>query len=377
MKLDADAIVNAANDGLWRGGGICGAIHAASGVLLEDACKQIGTPPVRCPTGQTVITEGFRLPARYVLHTVGPTSPNRAMLCSSYKTTLDLAVEHGLRSVGLCCVSTGIFGFPLKQATHIALDTARQWLDDNPSKLQRIVFVMFKAEEMNVYRRILPCYFPRHGDPQLSAGLAPARSVPGPRNESQLHPSLGASCNGFVPVRSDHCSTHRLDSNTNAPPEAVTVSGMKSRSIGEHFGEDFAHGLSSHGASAWPMSAKVSGPRVRMVSKKASLDAEGGSPSARVKAWCSAQSVLGAASPTSPKYAAVLPPSAQVSNEVALVMAGKASQTLVEASNATHSVASVSPTTSALVSPPPVSLLNAWESPEAITDMVGSKERSL
>lgn len=156
-KLEADAIMNAANEGLWAGGGICGAIHKAAGPLLESDCDKIAP----CPTGQTRITPGYRLPAKHVLHSVGPTSQDRMSLRSCYRSALDLAAENGLRSVGCCCVSTGIFGFPLEAATHVALGTVRAWLDENPGKLDRVVFVLFLPKEVEAYEQLVPCYFPK------------------------------------------------------------------------------------------------------------------------------------------------------------------------------------------------------------------------
>jgi len=165
-KLRADAIVNAANEGLWPGGGVCGAIHAAAGSRLADECARIGLPPIRCPTGETVITNGCNLPADFVLHTVGPQGSNCEQLRCSYKSALDLAAEKGLQSVGFCCVSTGIYGFPLKLATHVALRTVREWLDTHAGVLQRVVFVVFGPTEEEAYDLLLPCYFPRADEPE-------------------------------------------------------------------------------------------------------------------------------------------------------------------------------------------------------------------
>merc|ERR1712037_557759 len=100
-----------------------------------------------CPTGQTVLTKGYDLPAKFVLHTVGPMNEDPDMLRSSYTTTLDCAAKNGIRSVALCCVSTGIFGFPIQAASHIALDTVKRWLDTNVDVLQRVIFVVFRQVE--------------------------------------------------------------------------------------------------------------------------------------------------------------------------------------------------------------------------------------
>ena len=117
-----DAIVNAANASLLPGGGVCGAIHRVAGPELEAACRRIGG----CPTGQAVITPGFRLPARFVIHAVGPVWRGGShgeddLLASAYRASMALAHEHGLRSIALPSISTGIYGFPLDRAARIAV----------------------------------------------------------------------------------------------------------------------------------------------------------------------------------------------------------------------------------------------------------------
>ena len=116
-KLEVDAVVNAANAQLRNGGGICGAIHDAAGQQLGEECRRIGS----CRTGDTVITNGYSLPATWVLHTVGPTTEDVAALRSCYTTILDTCKARQIKSVALCCVSTGIYGFPAKKAAHTAL----------------------------------------------------------------------------------------------------------------------------------------------------------------------------------------------------------------------------------------------------------------
>lgn len=186
VTLQCDGIVNAANEGLGAGGGICGAIHSAAGCLLEEECETYKKDAVhcRCATGQTVVTGGYRLPAKHVLHTVGPTKEDHDALRSCYRTTLDKAVEHGMQSVALCCVSTGIFGFPLLSATHTALDTVRSWIDENGDKVPRIVFVVFLAKELDVYQSLLPSYFPRDGEKELAAGEEKPKP-PGPEEKKR------------------------------------------------------------------------------------------------------------------------------------------------------------------------------------------------
>jgi O-acetyl-ADP-ribose deacetylase len=172
--LEVDAIVNAANESLLGGGGIDGAIHSAAGPLLVEECR----PLDGCATGSTKMTKGYSLPARHVLHTVGPMGRGDALLRGCYESILALVDAHDLTSVGFCCVGTGIFGFPLVRATHIALRCVRDWMErwraEDPSRLariQRLVFVTFKASELEAYERILPSYFPVDGLP--AAACAP------------------------------------------------------------------------------------------------------------------------------------------------------------------------------------------------------------
>ncbi len=122
--LDVDAIVNAANSGLSGGGGVDGAIHRAAGPELAPAARAAGP----CPTGQAVMTPGFRLPARYVIHAVGPVwsggqCDEDALLASCYARSLRLAADAGLRSIAFPCISTGVFGFPPERAAPIAVET--------------------------------------------------------------------------------------------------------------------------------------------------------------------------------------------------------------------------------------------------------------
>ena len=126
-----DAIVNAANSGLQRGGGVCGAIHAAAGTALQQACDRIAiTDGIRCPVGEARITEAGNLPARYVIHAVGPRygidEPSDVLLAAAYRNTYRLALEHTCPSVAVPAISCGIFGYPLQQATAIALQVSNE-----------------------------------------------------------------------------------------------------------------------------------------------------------------------------------------------------------------------------------------------------------
>jgi O-acetyl-ADP-ribose deacetylase (regulator of RNase III) len=145
-KLDVDAIVNAANTILAPGGGVCGAIHRAAGQELTETCAKLGG----CATGEAKITPGFHLPARYVIHTVGPVwgggmGDEDRLLANCYRNSLALAAEHGLASIAFPAISTGIFGFPPDRAAPIALRTVRDALPDAPS-IKRVVFCCFGGE---------------------------------------------------------------------------------------------------------------------------------------------------------------------------------------------------------------------------------------
>lgn len=151
--LDTDAIVNAANESLAPGGGVCGAIHRAAGPELARACAAIG----RCPTGEARITRGFRLPAKYVIHAVGPVwhgggEGEPELLASAYGSAMGLALEHGLTSIAFPAISTGIYGYPLEQATTIAVRAVRE-AGEMASSLREAVFACFSSEVERVYRQ--------------------------------------------------------------------------------------------------------------------------------------------------------------------------------------------------------------------------------
>jgi O-acetyl-ADP-ribose deacetylase (regulator of RNase III) len=153
--LDVDAIVNAANKMLAPGGGVCGAIHRAAGPRLAEACAELGG----CETGEAKITPGFRLPARYVIHTVGPVweggeSGEDRLLEACYRNSLALAAEHGLVSIAFPAISTGIFGFPPERAARIAVATVLDSLRDAPS-IRRVAFCCFGKESRDHHESAL------------------------------------------------------------------------------------------------------------------------------------------------------------------------------------------------------------------------------
>lgn len=156
-KAAVDAIVNAANEALLGGGGVDGAIHRAAGPELLEACRALPTlhGHVRCPTGEARITPGFRLPAPWVIHTVGPryggTSADARLLASAFRSSLALAEERGLRTIAFPAISCGVFGYPIPEAAQIAAAVARE----RPWALEEIRFVLFDEEARLVFLRAL------------------------------------------------------------------------------------------------------------------------------------------------------------------------------------------------------------------------------
>jgi len=151
--LDVDAIVNAANSALRPGGGVDGAINRAAGPELAHAMAALGG----CPTGEARITPGFDLPARYVIHAVGPVwsggrSGEPALLASAHRSALVLARDHGCRSIAFPAISTGVYGYPLDAAAEVAVDTVRAFASDAGS-LEDVTFALFSDEALEAYRR--------------------------------------------------------------------------------------------------------------------------------------------------------------------------------------------------------------------------------
>lgn len=161
-QLEIDAIVNAANSSLLGGGGVDGAIHRAAGPMLKKECASLHG----CETGQAKITGGYGLPAKYVIHTVGPIAQGgvgeaeKKALRSCYKKSLKAATENAARSVAFPCISTGIYGYPPEQAVHEALATVREYLDEHHDKLDRVIFCVFLPTDKKLYLQNLPLYFP-------------------------------------------------------------------------------------------------------------------------------------------------------------------------------------------------------------------------
>jgi O-acetyl-ADP-ribose deacetylase (regulator of RNase III) len=157
--LAVDAIVNAANERMLGGGGVDGVIHRAAGPKLLEACRAVPEvhPGVRCPTGEARITSGFDLPARFVIHTVGPVwhgggQHEDELLASCYQTSLNLAREHGLRTIAFPAISTGVYRFPIERAASIVVRTVREFLARDAS-IEKVTLVCFGAESLDALER--------------------------------------------------------------------------------------------------------------------------------------------------------------------------------------------------------------------------------
>jgi len=155
-RQDTQAIVNAANSGLRGGGGVDGAIHRAGGPEIMTECRKIGG----CPTGSAVITTGGRLAADHVIHAVGPiyrdgSSGEPELLASAYRSSLKVAVDNGIRTLAFPSLSTGAYGYPIRDAARVALRAVMDFISDTAGKLDLVRFVLFTGEDYEVYAEAL------------------------------------------------------------------------------------------------------------------------------------------------------------------------------------------------------------------------------
>eukprot|EP00800_Vazella_pourtalesii_P008325 TRINITY_DN2196_c0_g1_i1.p1 TRINITY_DN2196_c0_g1~~TRINITY_DN2196_c0_g1_i1.p1 ORF type:complete len:570 (+),score=176.01 TRINITY_DN2196_c0_g1_i1:139-1710(+) len=202
-KLEIDAIVNAANKSLLGGGGVDGAIHDAAGRSLYRECYELDG----CDTGRAKITCGYRLPARHIIHTVGPMGERKEALQSCYESCLRLVEENNIKSIAFCCISTGIYGYPNMNAALVAIRTVRNWFETSnyaKTEMERVIFCVFLKVDYEIYSELLCLFFPT--SPPVTASSGQDKTM-----KKLSDPSTSA-------VTAERTDTERREERANTPP---------------------------------------------------------------------------------------------------------------------------------------------------------------
>uniref|UniRef100_A0A8C3WKR5 Mono-ADP ribosylhydrolase 2 n=1 Tax=Catagonus wagneri TaxID=51154 RepID=A0A8C3WKR5_9CETA len=193
--LEVDAVVNAANASLLGGGGVDGCIHRAAGPCLLAECRNLNG----CETGHAKITCGYDLPAKYVIHTVGPIArghingSHKEDLANCYKSSLKLVKENNIRSVAFPCISTGIYGFPNEPAAVIALSTIKEWLAKNQHEVDRVIFCVFLEVDFKIYRKKMSEFFPADDNEEEDIDMKEDSDENGPEEKQSVEEMEGQS----------------------------------------------------------------------------------------------------------------------------------------------------------------------------------------
>ncbi|XP_005525484.1 PREDICTED: O-acetyl-ADP-ribose deacetylase MACROD2 [Pseudopodoces humilis] len=227
--LEVDAIVNAANSSLLGGGGVDGCIHRAAGPCLVAECRNLSG----CETGQAKITCGYDLPAKYVIHTVGPiarghlTDTHKENLASCYKSSLKLAKENNIRSIAFPCISTGIYGFPNEPAAVIALSTIKEWLSKNHNEVDRIIFCVFLEVDYKIFKKKMGEFFPLGDANEEGAqlkGLSPSPTKSKEEQPEDLQDDAEGGNDAVDKQNTDESKTQSQEAGETKPSSVASLS---------------------------------------------------------------------------------------------------------------------------------------------------------